>query len=88
MPDLKQQIAILYDMEINNFLMTRLIDKLNSEISQLGIPTKQTFHEPQKQSKSYSGIDKSLLNFNTIHVFVIGFAIAIIVSIVNTLTTT
>ena len=88
MPDLKQQIAILYDMEINNFLMTRLIDKLNSEISQLGIPTKQTFHEPQKQSQSYSGIDKSLLNFNTIHVFVIGFAIAIIVSIVNTLTTT
>ena len=84
MPDLKQQIAILYDMEMNILLMTRLIDKLNSEISLLGI-SKQ-FREPDYKKIIKEPEYKKRDNYmNIIPKFAFGFGIvfAIIMDIIN-----
>ena len=53
---LKKGISILYDMELNNYLMTRTISQLYYEIEDLGI--KQNFEEPTPNNRSYSGSDE------------------------------
>ncbi len=50
--NLKEGISILYDMEQNNYLMSCSIDRLNSEISRLGIP--KTFAKPKKEYNNFS----------------------------------
>lgn len=48
---LKETISILYDMELNNYLMTRAISELDDEIDSLG--RKRRFNEPtQMQADS------------------------------------
>jgi hypothetical protein len=49
---LRKGISILYDMELNNYLMTRTISQLYYEIEDLGI--KQNFEEPTPNNRSYS----------------------------------
>ncbi|MBQ4569921.1 MAG: hypothetical protein IJA62_07735 [Ruminococcus sp.] len=49
--NLKKGIAILYDMEMNNYLMTRAIEKLNYKISGLGYS--QKINAPRKESGDY-----------------------------------
>ena len=44
---LKKAISILYDMELNNYKMTRTIQRLNYEISCLGHP--QEFYTPERK---------------------------------------
>lgn len=44
--NLKKGISILYDMELNNYMMTRTIQKLNNKISNMGYPRK--IEEPRK----------------------------------------
>ncbi len=53
---LRKGIAILYDMELNNYLMTRTISQLYYEIEDLGI--KQNFEEPTPSNRTYSGRDE------------------------------
>ena len=53
---LRKGISILYDMELNNYLMTRTISQLYYEIEDLGI--KQNFEEPTPNNRSYSGSDE------------------------------
>lgn len=49
---LSQGISILYDMETNNYLMTRSIQKLNGEIYKLG--EKRGFRLPEKRQPNVS----------------------------------
>ena len=50
---LKEGISILYDMELNNYLMARGIEQLNRNISNLGVPKR--FYEP-KLAENHEGI--------------------------------
>lgn len=52
---LSKGISILYDMEINNYLMTRSINQLNRQISKLGIH--QKFKLPKKDENDVSIAD-------------------------------
>ena len=45
--NLTQALAMLYDMEMNNYYMARTVEKLNEEIQKLAI--KKTFAIPQKR---------------------------------------
>ena len=49
---LNQGISILYDMEVNNYMMTRSIEKLNGEIARLG--KKRGFRLPYKKDPDIS----------------------------------
>lgn len=47
---LRKGISILYDMELNNYLMTKTISRMSYEIENLGI--KRNFSEPRLQRDS------------------------------------
>lgn len=49
---LQEGISILYDMELNNYLMARSINQLNQQISQLGY--KRKFYKPVKKENRFS----------------------------------
>ena len=52
---LREGISILYDMELNNYLMTRSIAQLNNQIARLG--QKQTFRKPSRRNNSTRVLD-------------------------------
>lgn len=50
---LKEAVSILYDMELNNYLMTISIQELNYRISQLG--HRNNFYIPEKEEARFNG---------------------------------
>lgn len=60
---LKKYISILYDMELNNYLMTEMISRLDSRIYSLG--RKKDIAAPKKAGK-----DKDLIPIGYMHEFI------------------
>ncbi len=57
--NLKTGISILYDMEMNNYLMTRAIEKLNRKISGMGYS--QKINAPRKQEGDHCTVTVGII---------------------------
>lgn len=77
--NLYDAISGLYDMELNNYLMTRSISQLDDEISSLG--KKKYFEEPV-QFKAEGG-DESVVNATWYSAFGVGMVGAIIAAVIG-----
>ncbi len=59
MTDLKESIRIIYDMELNNYIMNRAIERLNNRIKKLGNKKKISFRSIDEKDLVY---DKYVLS--------------------------